>query len=243
MNVHQRLFFLFLFCGFMLLDGCYLFGTEDMNGPETPVYLFAAEVTPEGGGSVDPAFGEFEEGSLVRVEAQASDGWEFTGWSGDMESQDNPLDVLMEQDTELTAHFGDFRSVYTVLLRISNDEHELELAIGQNPQPFLLDRQAPPPPPEEALHGWFEREGESLFADYRSDVQRQVSWQLIYQPGSGEELTLSWSVQADKMEGDLRLLDDEGEVLVDRVSGEDEYTFTASDYDYLEFRYVLELNQ
>lgn len=222
----------------LVLHGCYLFGTDDEGAEAT--YQLTTQISPEGSGTVDPSSGEFDEGSELSVEAQAEDGWEFSGWSGDLESQDNPLSLIIDQDVNLTANFDDFRSVYTMDLTVSDAANSLDLALGQNPQPALLDEEAPPPPPWRSFHVWFERDGERLFADYRSDIEREVVWQLMYQPGRGDEMTLSWSLEPDKMEGVLQLVADDGTVLVEGISGEDAFTFTADDYEHLEFHYELE---
>jgi uncharacterized protein (DUF486 family) len=68
---------------------------------------FTLTMTIEGGGTVikDPdrsTFGYLEQVSLT---ATADVGWTFTGWSGDVESTDNPLIITMEASTSITANF------------------------------------------------------------------------------------------------------------------------------------------
>lgn len=49
---------------------------------------------------------EYNSGTTVKLTAIASDEWVFTGWSGDVESTDNPIEVTMSESKEITATFS-----------------------------------------------------------------------------------------------------------------------------------------
>ena len=45
-------------------------------------------------------------GATVILEAVADGDWQFAGWSGSVESAENPLSILLDSDVEVTAVFG-----------------------------------------------------------------------------------------------------------------------------------------
>lgn len=91
-----------------------------MNGNKTLVAhfnrrQFTVEVDIEGEGEVETVLlsgTETENGYLfeseIELTANASEGWHFSGWTGDITSDENPLIVNVEDDTELTAQFSQF---------------------------------------------------------------------------------------------------------------------------------------
>jgi hypothetical protein len=82
-------------------------GDGDTDPEPDPIeYSLSVTTNPDEGGSVDSESGTYEEGTEVTVEATANDGWEFAGWSGGIESDENPLTVTIEEDTDLTALFS-----------------------------------------------------------------------------------------------------------------------------------------
>jgi hypothetical protein len=72
-----------------------------------PVYTLSTDVVGAGQVSLDPAGGSYDEGTTVELTATADAGWEFEGWSGDVTSSDNPVNVLMDSDKTVTATFID----------------------------------------------------------------------------------------------------------------------------------------
>jgi len=80
-------------------------------------------VTPEEGGNVAidgttrrsfPVDRTFEENSVVQLKAQPMAGYEFIGWSGDIESSENPVEVTMEFHMKVVANFALFQHDLTV---------------------------------------------------------------------------------------------------------------------------------
>ncbi len=58
-----------------------------------------------GQGSVSPAGGTYESGSVVTVQAVAAQGWEFSGWSGDLGGATNPATIVMDSNKYVMAEF------------------------------------------------------------------------------------------------------------------------------------------
>lgn len=217
------------------------FEQEEDPEPEPQTFQFSASVDPAGSGSVDPASGEFEEGETVTVQAEPEEGWRFDVWSGDLDSQENPLAFTIEEDTEVTAHFEDITSEYLVDMDLSVPDDGLaledELMFGQQEDPQSLA--APPAPPAAGLHAYFERDGDELWEDVRSHMDTEVTWQLFYEVGSGNALTLHWHIDADRMPGTLVLTDDQDGFEVD-MAETGSHQINPDEHEYLQIRYRLD---
>jgi hypothetical protein len=72
-----------------------------------PRFTLDVAVVGEGSVSLDPApyLGKFDTLSVVSLTAAPVPGWAFTGWSGDLESMNNPDSILMDADKMVTATF------------------------------------------------------------------------------------------------------------------------------------------
>ncbi|MDZ7682609.1 MAG: hypothetical protein U5J63_13090 [Fodinibius sp.] len=91
----------------LTLLGCGATGPDEGDEEEPTEYELSVSTSPSAGGSVNPSNGTYEEGAEVTIEASSNEGWTFAGWSGDRESDDNPLTITMDSDTELTANFNE----------------------------------------------------------------------------------------------------------------------------------------
>jgi hypothetical protein len=62
-------------------------------------------VTPEGGGTVTPASGTFNEGTTMQLTAEPEPGYRFDHWSGGATGASNPLSITVDGAKNITAHF------------------------------------------------------------------------------------------------------------------------------------------
>lgn len=69
-------------------------------------YTLAVETTGEGAVLVEPELEEYLHGSRVTLTAVPQPGWRFTGWSGDLAGDDNPVDLVMTADKNVIATFS-----------------------------------------------------------------------------------------------------------------------------------------
>ena len=53
---------------------------------------------------------EYNSGSIVRLTANASDGWSFSSWSGNVSSTQNPIEVSINEAKTVTATFNEIDS-------------------------------------------------------------------------------------------------------------------------------------
>jgi len=65
----------------------------------------SVEIEGEGGVEITPDKELYDYGDLVSFAATPEDGWTFEGWSGYIESYDNPLLLQIEEEVELNALF------------------------------------------------------------------------------------------------------------------------------------------
>ncbi len=71
---------------------------------ETPSYEVEINLSPSIGGTVTGA-GSYEEGFTATLTATPSEGYLFTGWSGDLQSSSPTLTFTVTQNSALTATF------------------------------------------------------------------------------------------------------------------------------------------
>jgi len=80
---------------------------------DTPEEIYNLEVNIEGEGSVevdgeevyDGWADEFNQGEEVKLVADAGEGWAFDRWTGDYEGDESVIDITMNEDKEVIAHF------------------------------------------------------------------------------------------------------------------------------------------
>lgn len=212
------------------------------NGPSQ--VTLSTSVNPGGAGTVSPSSGTFDSGSSVTVEATPQEGWAFENWSGDQSSQQNPFTFTINQNTQLTANFSSTSSIFSVDLTLADAENELDgLQFGLNSNGSSgfddgLDLNAPPPPPDGALNGFFKTGDLRLWNDFRNFESEQESWNLQYSIGSGDTLTISWTVQETRLNGTLLIESKDGSISVD-MQTESSLDITTSGPDSLAISYRL----
>jgi hypothetical protein len=182
---------------------------DTTNPPPPPPdeFTLSASASPAEGGIVNPLSDSYEDGSTVTVTATANEGWDFVDWTGDQTGTANPLVFEIKSNTTVTANFADKRSLYTVNLTAADAEDEISLVFGQSEDEDFV--YAPPPPPSGSLDVRFLADGEDYYTLFKSNLLREASWELVYQSGSGDVLTLSWQITGTQMEGALTLTDSE----------------------------------
>ena len=82
------------------------------------LFSLKAVVLPELAGVISPASGNYEEGEVVEVQANAKSGFTFTGWSGSASGVINPLNITMNSNKNITANFEPVKINYTVTTAI-----------------------------------------------------------------------------------------------------------------------------
>lgn len=73
---------------------------------EDAIPNYTLTVETHGEGTVEGA-GSYQQDSLASLLATPSEGWLFSGWSGDTTSTQNPLSFAVKRDYQITAHFSE----------------------------------------------------------------------------------------------------------------------------------------
>jgi hypothetical protein len=89
-------------------------GAGCCGGPPAETELFRVYVSPNGGGDVTidgklpgsyPFVRLLEKGGNIHLEATPADGYYFVGWSGSLNSDENPTEVTLDAEMTITAQF------------------------------------------------------------------------------------------------------------------------------------------
>ena len=73
--------------------------------PTVALYTITTNVNDPIMGSVSGNLGTYENGASAELTAVANDHYEFTGWTGDVTSNENPLTITVNSDMTITANF------------------------------------------------------------------------------------------------------------------------------------------
>ncbi len=177
-------------------------------------------VAPSTAGNVLTSGGD-EVGATAEFLAVANEGWRFSGWTGDVESADNPLNVELQSDIELTANFEVLSNNYRFDMQLT-DGTTAELAFGQKPGATDsfdsgIDLEAPPAPPEDVLHAYLDSNERDLRYDFRNSLNSEIVWELVVEPGETGVVDINWSRDDGFFEGSMVLTDDEGSFEIDML--------------------------
>jgi len=76
-----------------------------------PLYNLNVTTSGPGGVTLDPAGTQFVAGTIVTLTATAETGYVFTGWSGDLVSNVNPYQLLIDGNKNIVANFAESNDV------------------------------------------------------------------------------------------------------------------------------------
>ncbi len=108
------------------LTGLNPVGSFDMTGDLTldavfvPLRTLTVAAQPGGSAAADPQQATYLDGSTVTLTATREEGYDFTGWEGDVASQTNPLTITLDRDILVRATFGPAQNP-TVMFGAPND--------------------------------------------------------------------------------------------------------------------------
>lgn len=218
---------------FILIAGC-----GDVSGPSDRVNI-SITVAPSTAGNVLTSGGDAV-GNTAEFLAVANDGWQFSGWTGDIESNENPLIVELQDDIALTANFEVLSNNYRFDMYLE-DGTTAELAFGQKPGATDsfdsgIDLESPPAPPDNVIHAWLENDGRELRHDFRNSLNSEIIWDLFVQPGETGVVDINWSRDDGFFEGSMILTDKDGDLNIDMLET-DQITLEVNSTRNLQIRF------
>ncbi|OYT61119.1 hypothetical protein B6U81_03780 [Thermoplasmatales archaeon ex4484_30] len=74
-----------------------------------PQYTLTITIDPSNAGSItlNPSGGVYDKGTVVTITAHANSGYEFSHWSGDSSGTNPTIQITMDSDKSVTAHFSE----------------------------------------------------------------------------------------------------------------------------------------
>lgn len=94
--------------------------------PTVALYTITTNVNDPIMGSVSGNLGTYEDGAFAELTAVANEHYEFTGWTGDVTSTENPLTITVNSDMTITANFA--KKQYTLTVQ-ANDPTKGSVAL------------------------------------------------------------------------------------------------------------------
>ena len=149
-----------------------------------------------------------------------------------------------DDENGLSSDDPEIRSDYQFNLTVSAGDHVVELTFGQiegatNSFDPGLDLEAPPAPPENVIHAWFENDGRNLFKDYRDQESQELIWPLMIDPAGFELILLEWSREISDLPGNVVITNTAGSVSVDMMN-ENFTEITVEHLDGLQIEFLVD---
>ncbi|MFP4680878.1 MAG: cellulase family glycosylhydrolase, partial [Chitinispirillaceae bacterium] len=83
--------------------------TASFSEVQQTTYALDTDISGQGTVLRDPDADDYESQTDVSITATPDEGYEFTGWTGDITSSENPLSVTMDADMSITANFSEIQ--------------------------------------------------------------------------------------------------------------------------------------
>lgn len=103
--------------------GAYEYGIAPWKAGADSNNFYRLNITSTNG-NVEPANGLYRKGDVISIVASGKVGYAFTQWSGDYTGTDNPAEITMDSDKNITAEFETINT-YTLTINIDNNEGEV----------------------------------------------------------------------------------------------------------------------
>ncbi len=143
---------------------------SELTGTYFALGGFKLTVNIVGSGTVttDPDPDYYSSGTVVTLTANPSNGWQFSGYSGDISTSDNPVTITMDSDKTVTATFK--TNEYTVTF---NSEGGSSVPSQTVPYGENATKPADPTKTGYTFAGWYKDEAYTTQWDFDNDVVTQ----------------------------------------------------------------------
>ncbi len=151
-----------------------------------------------------------------------------------------------EDENGLPTDDPEFSSDYVFNVSLSAGDHVVELSFGQiegasNSYDPGIDLEAPPAPPGNVIHAWFENDGRNLFKDFRDQVNTEIVWSIIIDPASHETIAVEWASEIIELPGNVAMTNAEG-VIVEDMRNQNSVELTVEELRNLQFEFIAEID-
>ena len=97
---------------FIIINACSSESTDEVQA----IQKFTLIVNSSDGGSVNTVGGQYTKGSTVTVTATPNEGYTFSGWTGNSNSTEPSITLVMDGNISITASFTQIINKYTLLV-------------------------------------------------------------------------------------------------------------------------------
>lgn len=97
----------------------YFYNYMSLSGSSTK-YNLTVNKSGQGSVTLDPPGGEYDENTTVSLTATPDPGWQFSGWSGDLNGTDNQTTIFMNSDKTVTATFTQLEQYELIVNTVGN---------------------------------------------------------------------------------------------------------------------------
>jgi agmatine deiminase len=94
-------------CGTFTYGEVEDYSVDISSGTPPPQYTLTTNTVGQGGVTLNPPGGTYDEGTVVTLTAVPAAGWQFDYWSGDLSGSQNPINITMNADKTVTANFSE----------------------------------------------------------------------------------------------------------------------------------------
>lgn len=88
--------------------------------------------------------------------------------------------------------------VFSFQITVADRVSKIDLNFGLDTNTNLINKQAPPAPPDGALNAFFERDQSMWITDFRNPTENQYQWNLKFRKGQFEPLLIYWELLSEK---------------------------------------------
>jgi len=113
------------------LDAASTFLETDAECSVLTQYQLVTNISGSGNVTASPTGSSFDPATVVTLTATPNEGWEFTGWSGDLSGNINPQDITMNANKTVTATFTQLQQNLTINVTGSGNVTPLSGDFGQ----------------------------------------------------------------------------------------------------------------
>jgi uncharacterized repeat protein (TIGR02543 family) len=108
--------------------------TSNNDNEEIPTYTVSVSMNPSDAGSLSLSDTTVEGGKEIELQATSDNEYQFSGWTGDIESTDNPYSLTVDRDYDITANFE--KKSYKLTVNIEGAGTVAENIIQQKPTEY-----------------------------------------------------------------------------------------------------------
>ena len=179
-HIHYKLISILLI---VVINACSSESTDDVGITPPVIEKFTLIVNSSEGGSVNTVGGEYNKGSNVTITATPNQGYVFSGWSGNSNSTEPSITLVMEGNISITATFTQIINKYTLQV-LSTEGGNVDIEEEEYEEGTTVEITASAEENYQFIN-WTDSEGNTISEDLiisitiDNDIQIQANFDLV----------------------------------------------------------------